>query len=225
MNTAIVTRLVLKDWYMNRQMFLAALLLGLGTLVGVAMAKATMIALILGVIVLATIFIGMGAIIMGSPFQERKQQTLPFVMSLPISYLEYTTSKLAGGLLIFSMLWSALLLGMVSTILYTPWFAHGLVPFVVIMSVEMLVSTTLIAAASIITESQGWAVGVTQIGSLALNVVGWSIVRLPGIGPGMTSHTVHWTSTAFTILLVEFAIMALLIATTFYVQSRKRDFI
>jgi hypothetical protein len=206
-------------------MFLAALIAGLGTMEAVAAAKATNLAVILGVIVLATILIGMGAVIMSTTVMERKQQTLPFVMSLPISYLEYTTSKIVGSLLIFGVLWLALLAGIITTILITPWFPHGLIPFVVIMAVEVLVSTCLIAAVSVTTESQGWMIGVTQVGSIGLNAVGFSIVRLPGIGGTMSGHTIQWSSTSILILLVEFAVIALIIGTTFFVQSRKRDFI
>jgi hypothetical protein len=146
-------------------------------------------------------------------------------MSLPISYLEYTTSKIVGSLLIFGFLWLALVCGIVTTILITPWFPHGLIPFAVIMAVEVLVSTCLIAAVSVTTESQGWMIGVTQVGSIGLNAVGFSIVRLPGIGGTMSGHTIQWSSTSILILLVEFAVIALIIGTTFFVQSRKRDFI
>ena len=156
MNTFIVTRLILKDWYLNRGLLLAAIITGLLTMAAVAAARGTTIALILGVVVLATVLIGMGAMIMSSTVNERKQQTLPFVMSLPVSYLEYTTSKLVGSLIIFSLLWLTLLLGMIATILLTPWFPHGLIPFVVIMSGEILMSTSLVAAVAVSTESEGW---------------------------------------------------------------------
>ncbi len=225
MNTYIVRRLILKDWYLNSALFVAALIIGLGTLVAVAAAKATMLAVILGTIVLVTILIGMGAVIMSSMVNERRQQTLPFVMSLPVSYLEYTTSKIVGCLLIFGALWLTLLLGIIATILITPWFPHGMIPFIVIMAVEVLVSTCLIAAVSVTTESQGWTIGVTQVGGLALNAVGFSIVRLPGIGRTMSGHTIQWSSTSIVILLVEFALIALMIGIAFLVQSRKRDFI
>ncbi len=225
MNTFIVTRLILKDWYLNRGLLLAAIITGLLTMAAVAAARGTTIALILGVVVLATVLIGMGAMIMSSTVNERKQQTLPFVMSLPVSYLEYTTSKLVGSLIIFSLLWLTLLLGMIATILLTPWFPHGLIPFVVIMSGEILMSTSLVAAVAVSTESQGWTIGATQVGSLALNAVGFSIVRLHGIGPSMSSHTVHWTTTSIFLLLIEFGAIALMIGAAFFIQSRKRDFV
>jgi ABC-2 type transport system permease protein len=225
MNTFIVTRLILKDWYLNRTLLVAAIVTGLLTLAGIAASKGNSIALILGIIVLATILIGMGAVIMSSMVNERKQQTLPFVMSLPVSYLEYTTSKLLGSLLIFSVLWLMLLLGMIATILITPWFSNGLIPFVVIMLVEVLMSTCLIAAVSVTTESQGWTIGVAQIGGLALNAVGFSIVRLPDISHTMRSRTIQWSTTSIVLLLAEFGTIALMLGTAFFVQSRKRDFV
>jgi ABC-type transport system involved in multi-copper enzyme maturation permease subunit len=225
MNTFIVTRLILKDWYLNRALLVAAIVTGLLTLAAVAAARGTTIALILGIIVLVTILIGMGAVIMSSMVNERKQQTLPFVMSLPVSYLEYTTSKVVGSLLIFSVLWLALFLGVIATILTTPWVSHGSIPFVVIMLVEILMSTCLIAAVSITTESQGWTIGVTQIGGLALNAIGFSIVRLPGIGNTIRSHTIQWSRTSILLLLIEFGAIALMIGIAFFIQSRKRDFI
>jgi hypothetical protein len=66
---------------------------------------------------------------------------------------------------------------------------------------------------------------VTQVGGLALSAVGFSIIRLPGIGRAMSGPTIQWNATTTSILLVEFAIIALMLGTAFFVQSRKRDFI
>ena len=43
--------------------------------------------------------------------EERNEQTLPFVMSLPISPMEYTTAKILANLLIFLVPLGALMLG------------------------------------------------------------------------------------------------------------------
>ena len=47
----------------------------------------------------------------------------------------------------------------------------------------------------------------------------------PGRPGTMTSATVRWSGTATTLLTAELAVIALMIATTFFIQSRKRDFI
>ena len=221
----MVMRLIWKDWYLNRAAILFSLIGGLVTLGAVAAAHGSQIAVILGMIVLVTILIGMGALVMVSSVTERKQQTLPFVMSLPISYWEYTTAKIVGGLLIFLGLWTAMLGAILATILLAPGFAHGLIPFVVIMCVEILMSTCLVTVVAVTTESQGWTVGVAQIGALSLNGIGWWTARFPEIGRTMTSATVHWSGTATAILTGEVGAIALMIAIAFFVQSRKKDFV
>jgi ABC-2 type transport system permease protein len=225
MNIAMVSRLIRKDWYLNRVGILASLLGGVVTLGVVAAMPRSQMALLLGIIVLATILIGMGAMVMMSAAMERRQQTLPFVMSLPISYREYTTAKIAGGMLIFLVLWGALVADVVATILLTPGFPHGMIPFVVIMSVEILMSTCLITAVSVTTESHGWTVAVAQVGALSLNGIGWSIVRLPEIGGTMRSTTVRWSPTATALLVAELVLIASMLLITFFVQAHKRDFI
>ena len=225
MNWSMVWRLIWKDWYLNRTVILIALIGGMGTLALVAAARGAQIAVILGMIVVVTILIGMGAFVMSSTVMERKQQTLPFIMSLPISYREYTMSKILGSLLIFLVLWTAMLVDMLATILLTPGLPHGLIPFVVIMSVEILMSTCLVTAVAVTTESQMWSVGVAQIGALSLNGIGWWIVRFPGIGGVMTSATVQWTKIATVLLAAELMLIAFMLLITFFVQSRKKDFL
>lgn len=225
MNWAMVRRLIWKDWYLNRAWILVSLIGGIATLGLVAVSRASQIVVILGIIVVATILIGMGAMVMMSATTERKQQTLPFVMSLPISYAEYTMAKIAGSLLVFLVLWTAMLADMLATILLTPGLPHGLVPFVVIMSVEILMSTCLITVVAVTTESQGWTVGVAQVGALSLNGIGWWIVRFPDIGGAMRSATVRWSGTATALVTAELAAIALMIAIAFFIQARKKDFV
>jgi hypothetical protein len=225
MNIAMVGRLIWKDWYLNKAGILASLIGGVATLALIAAMHASQIALIMGMIVLVTILIGMGAVVMLSAASERRQMTLPFVMSLPISYWEYTISKIAGGLLIFFSLWIPLVAAMVATILLTPGIPHGLIPFVLIMAVEILMTTCLITAVAVTTESHGWTVASAQVGGLSLNAIGWSIVRLPQIGGSMRNATVRWSGTATALLLAELALIALMLAVTFLVQVRKKDFL
>jgi hypothetical protein len=95
----------------------------------------------------------------------------------------------------------------------------------VIMAVEIVMSTCLITAVSVTTESHGWTVAVAQVGGLSLNAIGWSIVRLPGIGGTIKSATVQWSGTATALLAAELALIAFMLLITFFVQSRKKDFI
>ncbi|MGD0941734.1 MAG: hypothetical protein ABR905_18720 [Terracidiphilus sp.] len=167
----------------------------------------------------------MDAIVMMSPALERRERTLPFVASLPISYLKYTTAKIAGCLPIFLVQWIALVAGLVATILLTPWHAHGSVPFVDLMSAEILMSTCLVTTVAITTESQNWTVGSTQVGVLTFNGLGWWFVSLSGIRGTIRSATIQWSGTAKALIVGELALIGLMIAIAFFVQSRKTNFI
>ena len=99
MNYAMVKRLILKDWYLQLWTILASLV-GVVATLGI-IASGGKVAFLLGLILLIMVVISIGAQMpMSTIVTERKEQTLPFVMSLPISYREYTASKIWGNLLV-----------------------------------------------------------------------------------------------------------------------------
>ena len=145
-------------------------------------------------------------------------------MSLPISYLEYTTSKIVGALLIFVPLWLAMVAGCLGLILAAPAI-HGLFAFTVIMAVEMLVSNCLLIAVVLVTESKGWSTSAIVSGNVSISLVGYIVAHVPGIKNGMWGTTILWTPAATILLLVEFALIALILGMAFFLQSRKKDFL
>jgi len=162
--------------------------------------------------------------VMANVIGERENQTLPFMMSLPISYLEYTTSKILGNLLIFVPFWLTIVAGCLAIIVVTPAI-HGLFAFAVIMAVEILVSTCLMLAVALVTESKGWTISAMVTGNLAINVVGYLVAHLPGIRNGMWGTTIQWNPAASISLVTEFALIALFLGGAFFIQSRKKDFL
>jgi ABC-2 type transport system permease protein len=158
------------------------------------------------------------------PINERKEQTLAFVMSLPVSWREYTAAKILANLIIFLIVWLPLTAGALGVLLL-PGATHGLLPFTAIMAVEMLVTTTLIVVAGIITESQAWTTAGIFCSSLGINVLWYVFAHLHGIAMYMWGTRVHWTSTAWIILICELLTVTLLLGVTFYIQSRKTDFL
>jgi len=223
MNYAMVKRLILKDWYLQRWMIVASFVGGAVSLGIIALGGNA--AFILGLILLVTCLIAIGGhMAVSTIVLERKEQTLPFVMSLPISYREYTTAKILGNLIIFLVPWLVLALGSLGLLLLNPK-AHGLIPYTAIMATEILVSTCLIAAVALITESQGWTIAAIMVGNVALNVIGYLVAHIASIAQGMGGSSIQWTPAATTLLLGEFAFIALLLGSTFFVQSRKKDFL
>jgi ABC-2 type transport system permease protein len=224
MNYALTGKLILKDWYLQRWLILMALLGGLGALGIVCLGG--QLPFIIGLILFVTALVAAGAQLpVGSIINERKEQTLPFVMSLPISFREYTASKLVGTFSIFFLLWAALV-GCVGILFILPnGLPHGMFPFTAIMAVELLLSNCLVIVVALVTESQKWTISAVMVGNVALDLIGFSIIRLPGIAAGFRSAQVMWSSTASVILLTEFALIAGLLCLCVFLQSRKKDFL
>ena len=155
---------------------------------------------------------------------ERKEQTLSFVMSLPISYREYTACKIWGNPIIFLVPWLTMVLGSFGLLLLSPA-SRGVLPYAAIMSTEILLSTCLILAVALITESQGWTVAAIMVGNLAVNGIGYVVAHIAGIAKGMWGSTIQWSQAASAVLLAEFTAIALLLGLTFFVQARKKDFL
>lgn len=224
MNYSMIKRLILKDWYLQRWAIFGSIAAGAATLaITVSGGKA---AFILGLIAFITVLVAIGAhLAVSAMVLERKEQTLPFVMSLPVSYREYTAAKILGNLIIFLIPWLTLVLASFALILFAPGIPHGLVPFVAIMSTEILMSTCLVAAVALTSESQGWTIAAIMVGNIALNGIGYYVAHITSIAKGMDGPTIQWSPAASTLLVAEFVTIALLLGLTFFFQSRKRDFI
>ncbi len=223
MNFAVVQHLMWKDWYLQRWAILAGFGGGVASLAIVAFGGNA--GFYFGVVLLITSLIAVGAhIAISTIVNERKEQTLTFVMSLPVSYREYTASKILGNLVIFLVPWTTMVLGGLAIVLYADKI-RGLFPFVVIMAVEILVSTSAIVSVAVVTENQGWTVGAIIVGNVALNLVGYMVAHVPGIARGIQGTSVAWSPAASAILLLEFAVIALTLGLTFFLQSRKQDFL
>jgi hypothetical protein len=219
----MVKSLIWKDWYFQRRAILLSLAGGamsLGIVVFGGQPGFT-----IGLILLVTIMVMLSAMtVMGNVIGERENQTLAFAMSLPISYLEYTTSKVLGNLLIFVPFWLTMLAGSVALIVAAP-VIHGFFAFAIIMAVEILVSTCLMIAVALVSESKGWTISAMVVGNVALNVVGYLVAHIPGIRDGMFGNVIQWRPAATISLTVEFVLIALMLGGTFFIQSRKKDFI
>lgn len=222
-NYAVVRHLILKDWYLNRWVILGSLPVGLGALALVLTGKP--VTFMLCIILLCMVIVGVGAqLAMVTTVNERKEQALAFVMSLPVSWREYTAAKILANLVIFLIPWALLTAGALGVLLL-PGATHGLVPYTAIMAMEMLITTSLIVAAGIITESQTWTTAGIFASSLGINVLGYVFAHVAGISKYMWGTRVQWSSTAWIILICEVLMVPLLLGVTFYIQSRKTDFL
>jgi ABC-2 type transport system permease protein len=223
MNYAMVRRLIWKDWYFQRGPILLSLAGGVGALAIVMFGGKA--GFTIGLILLVTIMVAIGAmLVMSTLVGERENQTLAFVMTLPVSYLEYSTAKILVNLLVFLPFWLTLVAGSLAIIVAAP-VIHGLFAFTVIMAVEILVGICLLISVALVSESKGWSIAAMMVGNVGLNVVGYIVAHVPGIANGMWGTSILWSRTATILLAMEIGLMVLMLGSAFFIQSRKRSFI
>ncbi|MBL4661402.1 MAG: hypothetical protein JKY19_13680 [Alcanivoracaceae bacterium] len=224
MNASIIKQLILKDWYFNRLPLLlftiiAVLSLGLFSI----NAKSTFY---IGLVLIISLVVTVGALlIFSSVVNERKNQTLAFIMSLPLSFLDYTKAKIISNLSVFLVFWSILVTGILLIIYYSSHLPNGLIPISVIIMGELLVSYVLVLAVALIKESETWTIVVMGITNVGISLFMFLVAGLSDIGPYIEGPIALWNSTAISIVIVELILAISLIGIIFYLQSRKKDYL
>jgi ABC-2 type transport system permease protein len=160
---------------------------------------------------------------MATIIEERKQQTVPFVMSLPISPREYALAKILANVLILAIPWAALTGSSLAVLAALS--ARGLIPFATLTLTEILASSCLLIAVALVSESLAWTVGTMVIGNLFFQGFLYYVSHLPGIAATMNGRVAVWNAAAGTLLLAEIGATALAIGLAYFFQARKTDFL
>ncbi|HEX5229282.1 MAG TPA: ABC-2 transporter permease [Bryobacteraceae bacterium] len=223
MTESVVRQLMLKDWRLYRGQTVFSILAGL---IGLGIVQFNTEA----TVVVGTVFFFIAIILVGamlplsSIVNERKNHNLAFVMSLPVSSIQYTTSKLWSITGIFLIPWSALVAAGVLMVVLRG-FPHGVIPAMLILALLPWVGLAIITAAGLIGESEGWGIAANVLVQSSYGLTWFFISRVPEVMKYNSSPVVVWSPTDLKIMATEVAIIPVLLGITYFVQSRKRDFI
>ncbi|PWF55315.1 hypothetical protein C7C56_002490 [Massilia glaciei] len=156
---------------------------------------------------------------------ERKEQTLAFVMSMPITPTDYTWTKVLANLLLFFVPFLLLLGGTLGMISVRPSMPDGLIPYAVILFGYLAATAVLILCVALVTESMQWTIVVQIAGNLGLQGVMYGASTIPAIKSTINTEMIVWSEPALLFIGSEIAISLILLAATLWLQSRKTDFI
>lgn len=222
MSGSIVTHLVRKDLRLHRVQI--ALTIAAGLIALAVVARGGEVPFVIGVtwffvaIIVLACMLPISAIV-----NERKKQTLAFLMSLPLSSIEYTTAKLVSTLLMFLTPWLMLLI--CALVLVTTRNLAGAIPMLLILATLPLIGFSLILAVALVSESEGWAIAATVVCNSSYGIIWYLMSRVPSLTANWTGRVAIFSPPVLRVLAVEVGIIVLLGALTFFLQSRKRDFI
>jgi hypothetical protein len=156
---------------------------------------------------------------------ERKKQTLAFIMSLPVSSVQYSIAKIVSISAMFLVPWLVLLISALVFIATGQTIPHGVIPMLVILAMLPVIGFCIISSVTLVGESEGWMIGANLVCNCSYWFVWYLLARIPSLTDNWKGSAPVWNSAARMVLGSEFGVIAAILALTLFLQSRKRDFI
>lgn len=224
MNAFMIRRLVAKDWAFLRGPLTGYLVAGLAALSLIAFGGTA--AFNVGSVLLLTTIISLGIhLTMLTVVNERNEHTLTFVMSLPIDVRDYTAAKILANVAIYGAAWAALAVGAVAAIAGRAAVPDGLIPFALTVLLEMFAGYALMLAVALISESMSWTIAAMVVGNLAVQGVMYWVSNVPAVKADLLHDRIVWPPQVLGVLAAEVLVIGLALGLTFFLQSRKTDFL
>jgi ABC-2 type transport system permease protein len=224
MNGSVLRTLILSDWRRHRSLILLSIAGGLMALALIQLGGPT-------ATVLGSTWFFVSLVVLGSMLpslnviNERKKQTLPFLLSFPISVGQYTAVKLLSTVGMFFVPWVTLVIAAMSFIVGRQDIPNGLIPGILVLAVLTFIGFCVIAGAALASESEGLTIAATVATNSSYGFGWYLYIRNPLLRTQMGSPVAVWSPEVLKILSAELAAIVLILGVTFYLQSRKRDFV
>jgi len=223
MNRSVVSALIRKDLRMSWQFLAAALVAGAGALALWQLASQTLaIAATVGFFI---VLIMLGILPMMMIVNERKKQTLAFIMSLPVTAAQYAIAKLTTALGMFLIPWLVLVAVALSLIVSRGDVPNGIIPLALILMLIPLVGFLIQTSVAIVSESETRSLFTMGVINISYSFVWVGISTTPGLTRDLGSSSPVWNATVLSVLGAEAGLIAVVLAVALYLQSRKRDFV
>ena len=224
MNTQAISILFLKDLYLSRRPLFAYFAAGIACS-AIAVVPHPTFAFI-GFVLILTVAIGSGMHLLGELLlSEGNDQTRAFILSLPVSLLDYSIAKIAVVLTTFLIPWSTMFACSIVLTAALPWGHVGAIPMAVVVFLELLAAYTLQLATAVISESVGWTVCVMVACNVFLNVFLMKLLQVPEVEVMSKSDLLRFSPLSIQIICVELGIIVAALVLALAVQTRKRDLV
>lgn len=224
MNAQAIQILFMKDLFLSRWPMFGYLIGGLLSVLVTCLPGPT--ANFIGFILMITMTIAAGIHLIGVLLlSESGDMTRTFVMSLPISLLDYSIAKIAVVLVAFLIPWLGMLACLTVLLFVVPEAKPGILPFLLLMFLFMLAGFSLQLMTAVVTESIGWTISVVVLGNVLLNLFLKSVSEHPVISSMSKSESITWPPIVMQIMALEACVIAGSIAIALAFQLRRRDLV
>jgi ABC-type transport system involved in multi-copper enzyme maturation permease subunit len=222
LNLPVIKLLIAKDWLLFQKQLAAYVTAGILALCLLGMAKGW--SFYLGSLLLIVVLVAAACFsISTSLLAERKEHTLAFVMSLPVTPLDFYLAKLLGNLVTFLVPYLIMLVGTLAVIAFTP-LPDGLIVFATLTFGYVLLAYAVSLSVAMAVESEGWNT-FAMIGSMVLiNPFIMLLGQIPEISKYVQTEHIVWGLPAVSILLAQIVLSVAVLVATGWVHCRKQAF-
>jgi ABC-type transport system involved in multi-copper enzyme maturation permease subunit len=221
-NYPVVKLLVAKDWQLFEKQLAAYVAGGIASLCLLGMAKPW--SFYFGSLLLIIVLVAAACFaISNSLLLERKEHTLAFVMSLPVSPLDFYLAKLIGNLVTFAVPFLIIGLGTAGVILLTP-LPDGLLVFSMLIFGHVLLAYCVSLGIAMAVESEGWNTFAMIASMVLVNPVIMGIGQIHSIIDYVKTDQIVFSGAAVAILSAQVLVGLAALVVTAWVHCRKTSF-
>jgi hypothetical protein len=199
-------------------------MVALGGVVAVGLLLAGGFVSFLGLMMIFVLTIVLGIVLQQlSVIGERNKGNLPFVMSLPISPIEYAMAKILANVSMFMLLWLILMGSLLFLLLDIG--LKGLVPPIVVLGVAPLIGFCVMLGVAVCISSDALWTWTMALVNVAYGLLWLQMTRIPGIREQAFGPSAVWSPGIITLLIGDLVVLALAVGLTLFAQSRKKSFL
>jgi hypothetical protein len=156
--------------------------------------------------------------------QERKEHTALFVLSLPVSPVEYATAKAIATALAFGVPWLVLTAAVVLAIDVAP-IPNGYLPFWLAVQAYQFFYFGALAAVGLNTDSTGWHATVITTGNISLNIFIMVLFTWPAVMAHAGGTTAVWPAEVVGLIVAALGGGILALVSGVVVYSRRTHYL
>ena len=156
--------------------------------------------------------------------QERKDKMLLFILSLPVSAMEYTVAKVMATGIAFGVPWLFLTAATLITIVVSP-IPDGVLPYWMTLLVYLLAYYCALLGIALVKDSAGWHAAAITIGNVSVNFLIPFLLSRPSVTAHADGPVAVWSADLVVILVVELLAGLAVLGFGIYAHARRPDFV
>ena len=220
----IVTRkLVAKELYVNRWFVVGGACSGVASILIASLSKT---GFNIGALTWLTTIIATGVMLaLYGIMNERKEHSLEFVLSLPLSIPQYVRAKMLGLFAGFLIMWSVSCTAALLLVFCKASVPDGLAAYLILLCVFMLANFAVVLCGALQARTEALTSAVIVVTNMGVSIFMFTVGPLPGIQQHMWAAAPVWSPTFWTVLGCELAALVLFFTLPFFLAARRRDFL